>query len=68
MEDRLAVANVKRDDPGFAVVGAFEPFGGPAEFGSAEPGGEVEDGSIGDRHVEGTKVSFATAAVDQLER
>ena len=27
-EDRLSVGHVERDDPGFAVVGAFEPFGG----------------------------------------
>jgi hypothetical protein len=30
-EDRLAVGNVQLDDPGFAVVGAFESFGGGDE-------------------------------------
>ena len=35
-KDRLPVGNVERDDPGFAVVGAFEPFGGVDEFGFAE--------------------------------
>jgi hypothetical protein len=38
-----------RDNPGFAVVGAFEPLGGGDELGLAEGGGEVEDGSVGDR-------------------
>ena len=27
-DDRLALRDVERDDPCFAVVGAFEPFGG----------------------------------------
>jgi hypothetical protein len=48
-EDRLAVGNVERDDPGFAIVGAFEPFGGVDELGFAEAGGELEDGFVGDR-------------------
>ena len=34
-QDRLAVGNVERDDPGFSVAGAFEPLGGEDEFGSA---------------------------------
>ena len=49
-EDRLAVGNVERDDPGFAVVGAFEPFGGLDEFGLAEADGEVDDRSVSDRY------------------
>jgi hypothetical protein len=48
-EGRLAVGDVERDDPGFAVVGAFEPFGGGDELGFAEAGGELEHGLVGDR-------------------
>ena len=47
--DRLTVGNVERDDPGVAVVGAFEPFGGIDELGFAEAGGELEHGFVGDR-------------------
>ena len=36
-EDRLPVEDVECDDPGFAVVGAFEPFGGVDELGFAGP-------------------------------
>ena len=46
---RIAVGNVERNDPSFAVVGAFEPLSGVDEFGVAEADGEVEDGSVGDR-------------------
>ena len=47
---RLPVVNVERDDPGFAVVGAFEPFGGVDELGLAgRLGGEPEDCLVGDR-------------------
>ena len=35
-EDRLPVGNVERHDPGFAVVCAFEYFGGVDELGFAE--------------------------------
>src|SRR5688572_25276791 len=48
-EDRLAVGNVERHNPGFAVVGALEPFGGVDELGLAKAGGEPEDGSVRDR-------------------
>ena len=48
-EDRLSVGDVERDDPGFAVVGAFEPFGGVDELGFTKAGGELEDGLVGDR-------------------
>jgi hypothetical protein len=47
-EDRLAVATVERDDPGFAVIGTFEQLGGVDELGFAEAGGEAEDGFVGD--------------------
>ena len=49
-QDRLAVGIVERDDPGFAVVGAFEPLGGDGEFGFAEAGGELEDCTVSDRY------------------
>ena len=42
--------NVERDDPGFAVVGALEQFGGVEELGVVEGGGELEDGLVGDRN------------------
>lgn len=37
-EDRLVVGNFERDDPGFAVGGAFEPFGGGDELSFAVRG------------------------------
>ena len=42
-------SKARRPDPVFAVVGAFEYFGGVDELGFAEAGGEPEDGSVGDR-------------------
>ena len=40
-QDRLAVGDVERDDPGFAVVGAFGWFGGFDELSFAEAVGET---------------------------
>ena len=36
---RLAVGNVERHDPRFAIVGMFEPFGGVDEPGFADTAG-----------------------------
>jgi hypothetical protein len=47
-QDGLAVCGVERDDLGFAVVGAFEAFGGLLELDVAEPPCELEHGTIGD--------------------
>ena len=55
-QDRLPVGDVERDDPGLAVVGAFEPLGGVDELGLAKAGGELEDDLVGDRKHRGGKM------------
>ena len=46
--DRRPVGDVERDDPGFAVIGAFE-FSAVSTSSVAEAGREPEDGLVGDR-------------------